>query len=315
MVVQPSAVGVWDLARRLAANTQTERDIRKEYTILTISKRMCPRGVRDMIGIQNAWDRFKGNVRSLCCPAFWNFFLPLHHLSSAAIDAALHSAKKTFLTRNSLDWKYFATSKRSLLEKIRSIKEQFWSLIIHTTKIDLSSFNLPTGADTSITFTFVDPIWGWLVAARRQDPLDLHWKPVYQTLNPCYGRGVQYGKSFLQAAATCKPGTLFKTYILCTSFCSVRTCVFMRVLVFLRTYSCYNACTCVPTVRTYVFMRVRVYLRYCVCTCVPTCVSVYLRYYVCTCVLTRVLVYVGRRLSVKISSSHFPDQVGHFHQF
>ena len=37
------------------------------------------------------------------------------------------------------------------------------------------------------------------MAARRQDPLDLHWKPVPQGRRPLYGGGIQYGEFFRTA--------------------------------------------------------------------------------------------------------------------
>lgn len=66
--------------------------------------------------------------------------------------------------------------------------------------------NMSPGNQRFVKFTFLDPIWGWLTAARRQDPLDLHWKPITQPQVPVYGGGVQYGQAFLQAARTCGAG-------------------------------------------------------------------------------------------------------------
>lgn len=50
-------------------------------------------------------------------------------------------------------------------------------------------------------------VWGWMIAARRQHPLDLHWRPVHPGQDPMYGGGVQFGKCFRQTCRTCPQGS------------------------------------------------------------------------------------------------------------
>jgi len=51
-----------------------------------------------------------------------------------------------------------------------------------------------------VEFKFINPLWAWVMAARRQDPLDLHWKPVPQGRRvPLYGGGIQHGEFFRTA--------------------------------------------------------------------------------------------------------------------
>ena len=72
---------------------------------------------------------------------------------------------------------------------------------MHRHTIDLEQFQLASGTK-SLEFVFIDPLWGWLLAARRQHPLDMHWKPVMSAQSPLYGGGVQFGKCFQEAVRT-----------------------------------------------------------------------------------------------------------------
>ena len=98
------------------------------------------------------------------------------------------------------------------MSRIAKLKS-FFHIISHSVTIDLSSFSLGSGTK-EVKFRFVDPLWGWLMAARKQHPLDLHWEPVRQDpVNPVYGGGVEYGKNFLEACSSCPPGS----YPMCVS--------------------------------------------------------------------------------------------------
>ena len=87
----------------------------------------------------------------------------------------------------------------------------FWPHVLHTAHIDVSHFHLPSGTK-QIAFKFIDPIWGWLLAARRQNPAELHWIPVAQRPgHEVYGGGIQYGKFFVTADSSLPDGT----HVLC----------------------------------------------------------------------------------------------------
>ena len=101
----------------------------------------------------------------------------------------------------------FPASKRAFLKKMRQV-QPFWPSVSHETTIDVSHFALPSELK-EIKFRFIDPVWGWLMAARAQDPSDLHWKPVIQSSQPVYGGGVQFGEAFAQACASCPEGAHF----------------------------------------------------------------------------------------------------------
>ena len=120
-----------------------------------------------------------------------------------AIDAALQSAKKTFQLN---DRKFFG-SKRGLLRTIRKLPP-FWNTVTHSMQFNLEEFGM---ADKKITFRFLNPIWAWILAARRQNPESLLWNPYKQidraTGERVYGGGIQYGKAFNAACQSCPVGT------------------------------------------------------------------------------------------------------------
>lgn len=229
---EPNTVSVYDLARRQVMDLKTARTERNQYTIPCASAQLRT-GTFNMLRTQNAWDRqvyalshavnhrytyaqtklycltnsYNESVYRACSPEFWSFFLPLHRFSAAAIDAALGAAKKNFLTKGTIEWDMFPPSKRAFLKKANKVTP-FWPTVSHETTIDVSDFALPSGLK-EMKFSFIDPIWGWLMAAGAQHPLDLHWKCVQQSSQPVYGGGVQYGKAFAHACASCPPGTLY----------------------------------------------------------------------------------------------------------
>ena len=162
----PARTSLANLARRQRNDVQTWRQMRQAYTITQLRGRVHDDGIRDLIRVQDAWDAYRANVRELASPQFWNFFLPLHTLSTTAIDLALSNAKKVFLQRNTVGWGKFFSSRRTLFDKIKTVRH-FWTECMHTYIVDLSQFDLASGTK-SLTFKFIDPLWGWLVAARRQ---------------------------------------------------------------------------------------------------------------------------------------------------
>ena len=152
----------------------------------------------------------------------------------------------------------FPASKRAFLKKMRQV-QPFWPSVSHETTIDVSHFALPSELK-EIKFRFIDPVWGWLMAARAQDPSDLHWKPVIQSSQPVYGGGVQYGEAFAQACASCPEGAhfffLFSQTYLC--LCLMRTCVYVLCVLVSHAYLCLVR-TCVYVSSVLAFMS-RAYL-------------------------------------------------------
>ena len=234
----PSAYGLSALTRRSGTTVEDSRRCRAAYTIGTTP---LPPGTspRDVCILQRVWERYKGDVLSQFCHAFWKFYLPLHQLSRTAQDAALKAAKSTFLQRRSVTYKKFAASKRVLAQKINSISQPFWPQVSHTCEINLSDFQLPSGTK-KVTFKFMDPVWGWVVAARRLHPLDLHWKPVSQRgRNPVYGGGVQFGQAFMQACKSCPPGSYPMPFKLHWDGTGTLLCIYDILDEFLRYFPAY----------------------------------------------------------------------------
>ena len=205
--VPPHVINVCELARRQPASTRDQFEARKAYTITAANSACDVPHARDLVVVQDDWDRYLREIKDLCSEQFWTFFLRLHRFSGVMIDTSLSSAKKVFRNLQSNDaWKQFPASRRTLLGEIAKLRE-FWSQVTHSVKIDLSQFKLPSGTK-EVEFHFLDPCWSWLVAARRQHPLDLHWKPRSQPrLCPVYGGGCQFGEAMAQACQSCPPGT------------------------------------------------------------------------------------------------------------
>ena len=196
-ITQPASLA--NLARRPATTWEQERAART-YVVHSTAINAGP--ARCMTAVQNDWDEYLKHTRSLCSKEFWFIFLRLHTCSINAIDSALNAVKKMYVR----DKKRFPISRRALLEKMKS-RDTFWSQVLHTHEVDVSQFQLPSGTE-SVTFKFVDPVWGWIMAARQQHPEEMHWRPVAQVHGrEVYGGGIQYGKFFRQACHSVPAGS------------------------------------------------------------------------------------------------------------
>ena len=204
VITVPQVIGAQELTRRKVTTWQDQRAQRNVYRVQPFRHVSKPPRARDMLAYQDSFAKFRADVRRLCSEDFWQFFLALHKCSTAAIDAALKVAKQLFIKPKTAAWKAWPPSKRALFSKINSVTA-FWPKVIHSVDIDLSMFTLPSGTST-LKFEFIDPLWGWLCAARRIHPLDLHWRAVQQPLTPMYGGGVQFGQAFQLACQSCPPG-------------------------------------------------------------------------------------------------------------
>ena len=161
---------------------------------------------RDMCGIQEVWERVLRAMKAECSERFWHLFLDMHQFPSKLIDTVLSRVKKDFVQKGSHERKRFPTTRRMLLARIEGL-DALWTHITHVAQIDLSGMDLPSGLQ-SIEFPFVDPVFAWLLAARKQKPGDMHWRPAAQPPGQhVYGGGVQFGKCFAHAYATRPQGS------------------------------------------------------------------------------------------------------------
>ena len=199
VITQPTFVGLHELARR-RSNVHNQQAQRKTYKMKSYIGEV-PLRTREMICVQDQYDVYKDHVRQQCSEQFWRLFLALHTQSAASIDAALGTTRKIFLTPHSEKWKMWPASRRELFKRIGQVRD-FWIQVSHKVDIDISSFKLPSGS-LSMQFEFIDPIWAWIVAARRQPPADLHWVAIEQPEVPEYGAGIQYGQAFREACKSC----------------------------------------------------------------------------------------------------------------
>lgn len=193
-----------NLARRQPMSWEHEREQRRGYTI-TEAPFSYEEEPRQMSSIQEAWEEMLRSTKSSCSENFWRIFLQIHKCSTVAIDSSLQAVKKVFVPE-AREKQKFPISKRALLAKMDSART-FWPQIRHTYIVDVSQFKLPSGT-TSLDFKFVDPVWAWIMAARSQHPLEMHWKPFMQSrFNERFGGGIQYGKWFQQACRSLPPGS------------------------------------------------------------------------------------------------------------
>ena len=118
----------------------------------------------------------------------------MHTSVETTQDRVLRAVKKQYVQN---DRNKFPASRRALFHKMKQVPK-FWPNVMHTCRIDLRAFNLPSGL-CEVKFKFVNPLWAWVMAARRQDPLDLHWRPAAQGRSigaRLYGGGIQFGEFF-----------------------------------------------------------------------------------------------------------------------
>ena len=153
---------------------------------------------RNFVPIQDRWDEMMQFCRNSFSGVFWKFFLKLHSFSQVVVDVALRSVREMYFFPPELKRK-FPSCRRSMMQHLSCIKE-FWRTVRHTYRIDFTKFDLPSGT-RFLVFEFVDPIWAWLMTARRHHPADLHWKPARQVRadSPVYGGGIHYGERFKHA--------------------------------------------------------------------------------------------------------------------
>ena len=194
-----------DLARRPPTTRDEERQLRSGYVIC---QRDCNRRLqlspnsRNLIAVQDAFDAHLEQVKELCCDQFWIIFLSVYQFSGSAINSTLAGVKKAF--KKSIEPGRFPDRRTRLLEKIKKLASaSIWSQVMHSYDVDLREFHLPID---SLNFQFLDPLWAWVLLARRMDARDLHWRPSPTAAQPKYGNGVQCGKAFLSAFRSCPAG-------------------------------------------------------------------------------------------------------------
>ena len=208
-VVGPTApTPLIELARRPAANNIVQSHER--MTTYKLEGSSIPPHIRprNMLAMQSLWESHIARTRECASEQFWSYFLHLHTQPAVVIDSALRAAKITFMAeqRGSLPWKSFPQRISKLMERLPT---DFWQNVTHTVSIDVSHFRLPKPL-SSLTFKFIDPSFAWLIAARRQNPCELHWKSVLRTDShgaPLYGAGVQHGRLFAEACRSCPQGS------------------------------------------------------------------------------------------------------------
>ena len=176
-----------ELARRECFDHARALNMRTGYCIESVDMELAA-GARNFVPIQDTWDDMLRTCADRYSDVFWKFFLQLHKMSQVAVDGALTQVRLLPFFPNELRGR-FPKTRRAMMRNLGCIPA-FWRIVQHTHRIDVSHFDLPSGT-RFLDFEFIDPIWGWLIAARRHDPADLHWIPLAQnrTHAPVYGGG------------------------------------------------------------------------------------------------------------------------------
>ena len=208
VVDPPGPTPLTELARRPVGNNVVQSHERR--TTYKLQRSPIPPHIRprNMFAMQSLWQDHVVRTRECASEQFWSYFLHLHTQPAVVIDSALRAAKKTFMAeqKGSLAWKSFPQKISKLMSQVPT---DFWQNVTHTVSIDVSHLQLPKPL-SSLTFKFIDPSFAWIIAARRQDPCELHWKPVLRTDDngaPLYGAGVQHGRLFAEACRSCPQGS------------------------------------------------------------------------------------------------------------
>ena len=207
IITQPvSANPLTQLSRRETFNGYLLEELRSSYCITEFTGR-APLA-RDYCHLQDDWDKMIAEVKLKCSDKFWSLFLSVHTFSGVYIDTTLAMVKRLFLQPKTAESKMFASTRRQLKTKMQCVKN-FWERVRHTKRIDLVQFQLPSRV-SHVNFHFIDPVWGWLMAARRQEALHMHWKPFAHAHDHglrAYGGGIQCGECFAHAYKKCPKGS------------------------------------------------------------------------------------------------------------
>ena len=146
------------------------------------------------------WKEYVTNTYACCCPAFWSIYKAVHGQTATCIDAVLRAVKKVIVANG--PW---PQSNRRLLMMIRRKAGDFWSSVVYTKTIDISTYEFP--GLHSVKFSYVDPVFMWI---QRCDSLcgagiPLQWNPKKlchpDTDEEMYGAGIQYSLLMRNATA------------------------------------------------------------------------------------------------------------------
>lgn len=208
VVVPTRPTSLIELARRPVANNVVQTLERRTSYSLVQARLRADHRPRDMTAIQSLWEQHIVQTRECASEQFWSYFLHLYTQPAVVVDSALRAAKATFMAeqKGSSAWKSFPPKMSKLMSRLPT---DFWQNVTHTVSIDVSHLQLPKRV-LPLTFKFIDPSFAWILAARRQDADEMHWKPVLKTDDngaPMYGAGVQHGRLFAEACRSCPQGS------------------------------------------------------------------------------------------------------------
>lgn len=101
-------------------------------------------------------------LRDMYSDKFWRVFASVYKERTGVIDRVLTTTKSVFVDKAMK--KRFPTRVRKIREDTINNCGDFPAHVRHTVKICLRRFSLP-GNVKEIDFTFINPLWAWVMAA------------------------------------------------------------------------------------------------------------------------------------------------------
>ena len=151
--------------------------------------------------MQELWRNYVEDAYNCCSPNFWRVYRTVRTESARCQQDVLTVVHK--LQNQPTQW---PQSYRTLRARVRRAAGDFWQYVTEKYTVDISQFDLP--GQTSVEFSFIDPIFVWLQCcnAMHGASVPMHWDPHTLrhpvTHEELFGAGIQYGQLIRQATST-----------------------------------------------------------------------------------------------------------------
>ena len=158
--------------------------------------------LRTCFQMQRLWLEYVRDAGACCSNTFWSVFQSVQGQSIACRDKVMHVVKEHIPQDKRGRW---ASTTRTLRSMVARQAGDFWSNVTVTRTIDLSAYNLP--GCTSVTFSFMDPVYIWIERCNALHSLGLPLEWDAGTLRhpdtgeEVYGAGIQYSEILRKASA------------------------------------------------------------------------------------------------------------------
>ena len=157
--------------------------------------------------LQTLWQQHTTKAAALFSVSMWRILhavkLESKHTQTNVLKAVLPMLSKSDAT----GW---PVSRRRIDDVLKRKVGDFHSRVLRTIHVDLRHHGLP-GVDTPVKFTFIDPVYAWVVCAcnlARTEELIFSYKPLYDDAgHRLYGGSVMHGDIMRKACGTLHYGS------------------------------------------------------------------------------------------------------------